>query len=228
MENRAKLPQSKIRNAMGDVYDKAFTFGERDQYLVRLERSKDGVSTEVYVTHRGMAEVLTADMKNFKWQLRANDPELEAIMLQRLMVRFGAKDVQAASAVAAVSAATSVPEPAGTARLQEAPNGGVIIVMNDAFDRSWRKVGLAIESAGLAVEDKNREKGTYFLRPIKIERSWLDALLWRANEVDNNNYRVNVKDGGAICEVSVTDQNGASNKITKQMAEGIFKHINKQ
>lgn len=235
-ENRAKIPKSTIRNVMGKVIDKAYSSGERDQYLVRLERSKTGVGTEVYITHRGMAEVSCAVGATApKWQMRPNDPELEAIMLQRLMVRFGASEDQAASVVAktgAVAAAeqaavTGVSEPAGTASLRETPSG-VIIVMNDAFDRAWRKVGLAIESAGgLAVEDKNREKGIYFLRPVKVEGGWLDSLkFWKSSEDTEHQYRVIVKDGGALCEVSVTDQNGASSAVTKQMTEAIYKHIN--
>lgn len=233
-ENRAKIPQGVVRDVIGKV---VYSSGERDQYLARLERSKDSVSTEVYITHRGMAEVFSADISAFKWQLRASEPELEAIMLQRLMMRFGASETQAASAVAAVNtpAAVSVPpaavvsEPAGTASLRETPEGGVVIVLNDAFDRSWRKVGLAIESAGLAVEDKNREKGIYFLRPVKVERSWLDSLkFWKSNVDTDNHYRVNIKDGGATCEMSITDQNGAGNTVTKQLVEAVYKYINKQ
>ena len=234
-ENRAKIPQSAIRDVIGKVFEKAYSSGERDQYLVRLERSKDGASTEVHITHRGMVETFSEDMTVSKWQMRANEPELEAIMLQRLMMRFGVSEAQAASAVAQTStaaAASAVPaagvfEPAGTASLREVADGGVIIVMNDAFDRSWRKVGLALEGAGLAVEDKNREKGIYFLRPVKIEKGWLDALMFWKSDVDtDNHYRVNVKDGGATCEVSITNQNGVSNAVTKQMVEAIYKHIN--
>jgi outer membrane protein assembly factor BamC len=230
-ENRAKIPQSTTRNVMGKVLDKAYSSGERDQYLARLERSKDGLATEIYITHRGMAEVLSPDTNTFKWQLRASEPELEAIMLQRLMLRFGASEAQADLAVAATgtmgSQAADVPEPAGTSSLREVPDAGVIIVMNDAFDRAWRKVGLAIDGAGLAVEDKNRDKGIYFLRPVKVEGSWLDSLkFWKSSEDAERQYRVNVKDGGAVCEVSVTDENGASNTLTKQMVEAIYKHIN--
>ena len=131
--------------------------------------------------------------------------------------------VAAASAVAAAG----VSEPAGTASLREVTEGGVVIVMNDAFDRSWRKVGLALEGAGLAVEDKNREKGTYFLRPIKVEKGWLDALMFWKSDVDtDNHYRVNVKDNGAMCEVSITNQSGVSNAVTRQMTEAVYKHIN--
>ncbi len=99
--------------------------------------------------------------------------------------------------------------------------------MNDAFDRSWRKVGLAIERAGLAVEDKDRVKGIYFLRPVKAESGWLNKLqFWKGSGDSNMRYRVNVKDGGTACEVSVTDQDGASDDATKQMIEAIYKNIN--
>jgi len=233
-ENRAKIPKSAIRNVIGKLFDSVYSSGERDQYLTRLERGKDGVSTEVYITHHGKEEVFSEDKTTSKWQARAYEPEMEAIMLQRLMVRFGVGEAQATSAVAATgvmaagSAPTgSTPEPAGTSSLREVSGGNVIIVVNDAFDRSWRRAGLAIESAGLAVEDKDREKGTYFLRPVKVQSGWLDKLkFWKDSEDAGKGYRVNVKDGGAACEVSVTDQDGASNKVTKQLTEAIYKYIN--
>ena len=241
-ENRAKIPQGGSHNEFNQEFSNAYSAGERDQYRTRLERSKDGVSTEVYITHRGIKEEFSATKGTSQWVARANDPELEAIMLQRLMVRFGASEAKAASAVAAVSSvvATSAvaaasaaminaPEPVGMASLREISGGSTIIVVNDAFDRSWRKVGLAIESAGLAVEDKDREKGTYFLRPVKLESSWLDKLMfWKSNEDTTRHYRVNVKDGGTSCEVSIVDQDGASNKVSKQMLEAIYKNINQQ
>ena len=136
----------------------------------------------------------------------------------------------AASAVAATTAApVNTIEPAGLASLREISGGNTVIVMNDPFDRSWRKVGLALESAGLVVEDRDREKGVYYLRPVKLDRSWLDKLMfWQSDEDKTRHYRVNVKDGGSTCEVSITDQTGASNKVSKQMLEAINKNINQQ
>jgi outer membrane protein assembly factor BamC len=241
-ENRAKAPQAGSHGGFNQEFSNAYTAGERDQYRTRLERSKDGMSTEVYITHRGIKEEFSAAKGTSQWVARANDPELEAIMLQRLMVRFGASEAKAASAVAAVStmaaasavaavspATLSAPEPVGMASLREIAGGNTIIVVNDAFDRSWRKVGLAIESAGLAVEDKDREKGIYFLRPVKLESGWLDKLkFWKSSEDTTRHYRVTVKDGGTSCEVSIIDQDGASNKVTKQMLEAIYKNINQQ
>jgi outer membrane protein assembly factor BamC len=228
-ENRARISQAANRNVLGEPFDNVNSPGERDQYLTRLERSKDGASTEVYITHRGIVEASTEDKGTTKWQARAADPEMEAIMLQRLMVRFGASEAQAANAVAAVSgtASGSAPEPVGTSSLREISGGDTIIVVNDAFDRAWRRVGLAIESAGLAVEDKDREKGTYYLRPIKAQSSWSDKLkFWKTSEQAGKGFRVNVKDGGATCEVSVTDPDGAGDKVTKRLTEEIYKFIN--
>jgi outer membrane protein assembly factor BamC len=238
VENKAKFPQTGFQNDSDSLIDRGiYSVGERDQYRTRLERSKNGANTEVYITHRGMEEVYSGDKRVSQWQARGNDPEKEAIMLQRLMVRFGSSEARAADALAAIPAtaaaikpaAVSTSEPAGTATLRELADGNTIIVMNDPFDRSWRKVGLAIESAGLAVEDKDREKGIYYLRPIKIELGWSDKLkFWKKSQDTNRHYRVNVKDSGTTCEVMITDQSGASNKTGKQMLEAMYKNINKQ
>lgn len=240
-ENRARITPGVSAN--DQEFSNAFTAGERDQYLTRLERGKDGVSTEVYITHRGIKEEFSEARHTSQWVARAHDPELEAIILQRLMVRFGVDKTKAAGAVAAVSttaAASAVAAvspailnapsgPVGMASLREISAGNTVVVVNDAFDRSWRKVGLALESAGLAVEDKDRDKGIYYLSPVRLESGWLDKLkFWKSNEDTTRHYRVNVKDGGTSCEVTVVDQDGASNKVSKQMLEAIYKNINQQ
>ena len=229
-ENRAKIPQGGIRNIVGKVFDNIYSSGERDQYRVRLERGKDDESTEVYITHRGMEEVLSADQNTSKWQARPNDPEMEAIMLQRLMARFGGGETRAASAAeTTTSSAVTVnaPGPAGAASLEEIFDGSKIIVMNDAFDRSWRRAGLAIERAGLAVEDRDRIRGIYFLKPANAEKGWMDKLMfWEDDEDTGRRYRVNIKDGGTVCEVSVTDQDGAKDETSGQILEAIYKNIN--
>jgi len=247
-ENRAKLPQTGSQGE-GDTSqdDNVYSVGERDQYTTRLERSKDGTSTGIYISQRGMEELFSKDKRVPKWEPRGNDPEREAIMLQRLMAYFGAdktraaKEVAAASMAVAVSApvgaggvaatgtAPAVSEPAGSASLRENADGSTRIVINDPFDRSWRKVGLAVESAGIAVEDKDRDKGIYYLKPVKLERGWLDKLkFWKKSEDTVNHYRVIVKDGGTSSDVSIVDQAGASNKVSKQMLEAVYKNITPQ
>ncbi|TAN83800.1 MAG: outer membrane protein assembly factor BamC [Gallionella sp.] len=228
-ENRAKIPQGGLRSIIGKLFDNLYSSGERDQYRTRLERGKDGVSTEIYITHRGMEEMADAEKNASVWRARANDPEMEAIMLQRLMLRFGGTRAQAASVKAGdgALAAANASGQAGAASMQETLDGSRIIVVNDAFDKSWRRVGLAIERAGLAVEDKDRVKGIYFLRPVKAENGWLDKLqFWKDSKDANKRYRVHVKDGGAASEVSVADQDGAGSEAAAQLLEAIYKNIN--
>ena len=229
-ENRAKVEQGVIRETISKVFDSLYSSGEKDQYRARLERGKDGVSTEVYITHHGMEEVLSSDQNTSKWQPRPSDPELEAIMLQKLMARFGASEGQASAAAsgepAAGSTTAAVSRGDGKASLQEIFDGSVIIVINDAFDRSWRRVGLAIERAGLAVEDKDRTRGIYLLRPVPAEKGWMDKLMFWEDSESDRRYRVNVRDGGAACEVSVTDQDGASDEAARKLIEAIYKNIN--
>ncbi len=38
--------------------------------------------------------------------------------------------------------------------------------MDENFDRAWRRVGLALDRVGFAVEDRDRSKGVYFFRYI--------------------------------------------------------------
>lgn len=219
-ENRAKIPEGGLRSIIGKVFDNLYSSNTRDQFRVRLERSRDGRSTEIYLTHRGTEEMLSADGSTSKWQPRPADPELEAEMLQRLMVRFGSTEAQAAAEVKGSAAG------AGGAQLQQVA-GGSIIVVNEPFDKTWRRVGLAIDRARLAVEDKDRIKGVYFLRSVKAEGGLLEKLkFWKDNADADKRYRVNVKDGGATCEVSVTDLNGESNSMSKQLIEEIYKNIN--
>jgi outer membrane protein assembly factor BamC len=246
-ENLAKLPVPAPKSAGSEAVNfGSYPIGERDQYVTRLERIKDGNSTEVHITQRGLAQVIPSGKTVAEWQPRGNDPEKEAIMLQRLMVRFGSSEDRAADelavnrSVTAVPSATvpapqvasqpsiAAPELPGTASLREIASGRTIIAINDTFDRAWRKVGLAIDSAGLGVEDKDREKGVYYLRPIKLETTWVDKLMfWKSNVDTSRHYRVYVKDGGASCEVSIADQNGASSKASNEMLDEIFKYISK-
>jgi outer membrane protein assembly factor BamC len=223
-ENRANIPQGAIRNVLGKVFDGLYSSNERDQYRIRLERSKDGASTEIYITQYGKEEIFSADQNTSKWQSRPNDPELEAELLQRLMVRFGGTPVQAA-VEAGDAGAVSMSN--GSASLVKVFDGSNVIVINDAFDKSWRRVGLAIERAGYVVEDKDRTRGVYFLRTVKVEKGWMDKLeFWKSDEDADLRYRVNVKDGGASCEVSVTDQNGAHGDATRERIDAIYKNIN--
>ncbi len=228
-ENRAKLPQGMIRNAIGRLLDQLYSTGERDKFRTRLERTADGKGTEIYISHRGLEEVLVATASNSPvndsrpvWQSRASDPELEAEFLRRLMVRFGVDDASASRQVA------SVPK-IERAKLVKTADGSGAIEMDEPFDRACRRVGLALDRIGFTVEDRDRSKGFYFVRYVVPEIDAAagkkdDGLLsklafWRSSKRDAKpeQYRVLVKgadndaDKGET-QVSVLNTSGAAEK----------------
>jgi outer membrane protein assembly factor BamC len=182
------------------------------------------------VTYRGKVEVFSADKTSSRWQDRPVDPEIEAIMLQRLMVRLGATELQATASVqGAQGAAVQATQLQGTVSLREISGGKTVILIGDTFDRTWRKVGLAIEESSLTLEDKDREKGIYFLQLPQAKKGLIDKLkFWSDSEEANKHYRVSVTDGGESCEVSVADQDGVQSKTAKQVVELLYKNLEKK
>lgn len=167
-ENRAKLPQDFIRRTVGKVFDGLYSTGERDRFRTRLERRPDG-GTDIYVTHRGMVEVYPdkTERDTTVWQPRPSDPELEVEFLRRLMVQLGA-DVEQADAAAAAARAQPAPQDRAGG-LERGPDGHARLVIADDFERAWRRVGLALDRGGFAVEDRDRSRGVYFVRYIDPE-----------------------------------------------------------
>lgn len=224
LENRAKIPQEGVRSWLGKVFDNLYSSGIRDQYRIRLERSKDGNSTEIRITHRGMEEVLTSDSNTSKWQARPADPEMEAIMLQRLMVRLGGTATQAQAIV--TSEVEKAPAGSGEAKLQEIYDGSQVILIRDSFDKSWRRVGLSIEKSGMTIDDKDRTSGVYLLRHGAVEESWLDKLkFWQDKPDANARYRVTVRETNGVCEVSAGDQDGSSTEASKKLLESLYQNL---
>ena len=162
-ESRARIPQGGVRGLLSKAFDTLYSTSERDKYRTRLERSPDGTSTEIYISHRGMQELYTTREPTSStpgqtaWQPRPPDPELEAEFLRRLMVRLGARD-EKAKALAAVAA------PQQRADIVKANDGTERLQVHEPFDRAWRRVGLALDRVGFTVEDRDRQKGLYFVR----------------------------------------------------------------
>jgi len=158
-ENRAKIPQDFIRNTLGKVFDGLYSSGERDKYRTRLERNPAG-GTEIYISHRGTQEVVTgAQSDSTMWTNRNSDPNLEAIFLAKLMTKLGGTADEAAAKTAVDNAAVQVQHATIVGE-----GAGRYIRTDEGFDRTWRRVGLALDRAGFTVEDRDRVNGVYFVR----------------------------------------------------------------
>ena len=226
-ENRAKIPQGGLRSVIGKVFSKLYSSGEKDSYRTRLERKKEGASTEIYVRHRGMAEVFTAnDKSNTAWQPQPSDPEMEAAMLQLLMVRLGGSVTQ--SAVADTSSETLGKV---TPKLEVFANGGNVLLLNEPFDKCWRRVGLALEKVGLSVADKDRAQGQYFINmnsKQSEQKTWAERLkFWRQKPVIKPElYQVRVYELNSVCRVNAINKDESKDQTTTQILQMLYKEIN--
>lgn len=211
-ENRAKLPQDFIRNTLGKVFDSLYSTGERDKFRTRLERRPDG-GTEVYISHRGMVEVVTGGKSggagdSTVWQPRPADPELEAEFLRRLMVKLGVTQEQSKALVAA---GVTTRQTSRVAAVNNLP----VVQIDEGFERAWRRVGLALDRTGFTVEDRDRSQGTYFVRYVepltdKREPGFFSKLFSSSTPVVKPlKYRISLKSQGENTTVSVLNEQGA-------------------
>jgi len=217
-ENRAKIPQDPIRNVLGKYLDQIYSSGERDKFRTRLERTPDGKGTEIYISHRGVVEQIVnsrtgTGYDGTVWQPRPPDPELEAEFLRRLMVKLGADDTRAKAQITAPGKRDE------RAKLVTASDGGTALDVSEPFDRTWRRVGLALDRVGFTVEDRDRSKGIYFVRYVdpvvdgNQSKSFLSKLaFWRSDEpAKAAQYRIVVKSGDpAASRVEVLNKDGAA------------------
>lgn len=119
--------------------------GLRDRFRLRIARTANPGTSEVTLTHAG----LSGD------KARPNDPELEAGMLLALMQHIGLQR----KAAQAVLTGT----PAERARLTQV-QGLPVLALNDNLDSAWRRVGISLDRLELAVSDRDRSKGVYYIR----------------------------------------------------------------
>ena len=231
-ENRAKLPGDGVRGMLGKMLDSVYSTAERDKFRTRIEKGEGG-STELYISHRGMYEIyVTEGRDQTKWQPRPPEPELEAEMLRRLMVRLGATDAQ----VKAQSAKAPVAEE--KARLSRANDGSGSLEVQEGFDRTWRRVGLALDRVGFTVEDRDRSQGLYFVRYVELDtqtkkddKGLMSKLMfWKsdATKVDPGaRYRIYIKAvGGAAGNAStvqvLTREGGVDKSETSKRILGLL------
>jgi outer membrane protein assembly factor BamC len=219
-ETRAQLPQNLLQRSLSKVTDHLGDTGERDLYRTRIERTASG--TEIYISHRGAIQAYADTSKAAtRWQPRANDPQLEAEMLSRLMQQISTPDQQAGSVnlatAPAAAPANDTPVPPARARALSDRSGAALQV-DDEFDRAWRRVGAALDRSGFTVEDRDRALGMYYVRYVdpklagKEEPGFFARLFSDAKKEDlrGARYQINVKADGRSSVVSVLDSQGVA------------------
>lgn len=224
-ENRAKIPESWLRQALGAVLEQAWDSGEREKFRTRVERVNG--HTEIYVSHRQMLEKrVGGDGSQVQWQNGKEDPGLNAAMLARMMVYLGTDVDNARKLVQQAEAAPQKPAVQQDVRAQ-----GAQLIVSEPFDRAWRRVGVALDGGGFSVEDRDRSAGDYYVRYFdtdtgeKIDQPGFFSRMFSGDKkAEAPQYRIHLSASGDQTSVTVLDAKGQrDNSATAQRLLSVLK-----
>lgn len=181
--------------------------GVLDKFRLRLEPAGNGEQTLLFLTHRGMQEVVDDGEEGPTWAYRRPDPELEAEMQQRLLSFLGRE------------LSGEVAGAPGLAELHQ-QDGAPVLSVAERFPRAWRRTGLALDRVGVIIVDRDRSRGVYYIRlpDSFVSEQRLGRAVPRELRValEEGNGRTGVRlrasDGGAVAP-------GVAERFLSQLAE---------
>ena len=192
---------------------------DKTKFRTRLEKGSQANSTEIFISHRnregidseavqaiararaGTYDPSTAySIPEYKSDDEKKEPtlpgdseltevdlEVNAEIMRRLLVFLGMQDLDATKII-------EKPEVIVKARLIN--KNGPSIELYEPFDRSWRRVSIALDMIGFLTEDRDRSKGLYYVtytdidigeadKKAKEEEGWLDSIdFWSDDEAE--------------------------------------------
>jgi len=176
---------------------------------MRLERGEKTGTTELFITHQGVEEIVVSggEEGTTKWGPRPQDPGMESEMLKRMMVFLGVQPDRAERMMAEQ-------EPARVrAELIQQESGQATLVLHDDYSESWRNVGIVLDRVDFAVEDRDRLQGIYYVRykdPLKGQKKgFLSGLaFWSDDDEGAKRYQIKLSDDGADTRAVVLNADG--------------------
>ncbi len=221
--------------------DKLNSLQNRQKFRTRIDRGVEQGTTEIYMSHRAVSNVPddgkvkvrtiagevemgyapTKTKRTGADESRAMAEDIDAELLRRLMVRLGVEEKKSRTIIANAS-------PELRASINKESDGTLSLSTNDAFDRAWRRVGLALDRVGFVVEDRDRSNGVFYVRYTdndideapKEKKGLLESLkFWGDDKTDKdgnkkrksgeNQYQVKVESSSSNNSlITITDKDG--------------------
>jgi outer membrane protein assembly factor BamC len=141
-------------NALTRAFASLQSTGLRDKFRIRIEPGRAAGTSEVYVSHLGLEEVLTGNIDSgpsSTWQPRATDLQAESEFLSALMTSFGMSEQVAKDQVGTAATGSAVKVKDG------------LLLQQQDMDQAWRRVGQALDRSAFAIEDRDRARGVYYV-----------------------------------------------------------------
>jgi outer membrane protein assembly factor BamC len=192
---------------------------EKTKFRTRIEKGSQIDSTEIYISHRKRDGVDTEAMERINRALEGTynpstvyqipeyksdddpkepvpsgdieltevDMQINAEIMRRLLVFLGMQDLDAKE---------RIEKPQVIVKAKLVNDNGKAIELYEPFDRSWRRVSIALDMIGFLTEDRDRSKGLYYVtytdldigeadKKAKEEEGWLDSIdFWSDDETE--------------------------------------------
>jgi len=162
---RTRIENGVEKNTSEIYISQRSVVGMDDEAKERIKRLKEGsYSTDIYKIKEYVAggeEEAKEITDKLQKEMNMDEYEINAEILRRLMTKLGMTNLDAEKVLAN-------PVERKNATLVENKQGNYLL-LNDAFDRSWRKLSLALDIIGFVTEDKNRSEGIFYVKYKDIE-----------------------------------------------------------
>lgn len=215
--------------------DKLNSLQNRQKFRTRIDRGVEPDTTEIYMSHRAVSNVPddgkvkvrtlagevemgyapTKTKRTGAEESRATAEDIDAELLRRLMVRLGVEEKKSRTIIANAS-------PELRASINKESDGTLSLSTNDAFDRAWRRVGLALDRIGFVVEDRDRSRGIFYVRYTdndidelpKEKKGLLETLKFWDNDKTDKDGNKKRKSGDTQYQVKVENAGSSNSLIT--------------
>ena len=185
--------------------------GMDDEAKERIKRMKEGsYTTDIYKIQEYVpdgeeeAQEITEKLQK---EMNMDEYEINAEILRRLMTKLGMTDFDAKKVL-------ENPIEKKNATFVKNKRGNYLL-LSDPFDRSWRRLSLALDIIGFITEDKNRSEGIFYVKyknldlegPKKKNKGLIDKLaFWEDDEEEEQRIKeeeenLNNSEGAAKLEV---------------------------
>lgn len=211
-------------NALTRMFASLHSTGLRDKFRIRIEAGRAAGTSEVYVSHQGLEEViLGSSSPTTIWQPRATDFQAESQQLAALMTSFGTGEQDAKDQVGAV-----VLTPKGIAKTKD----GLLLQQQD-LEQSWRRVGQALDRSGFVVEDRDRHLGVFYVHDRSVTGAGKKGSLFGSwlkfgenQEVYEDRFQVALKTAEGGTNLKVLNVKGE--RPESRSGERLFDYLQQQ
>lgn len=224
----------------------------RYKFKIYSEPNPQPGVTSLYVDNEQQEQVAQSD-GNLVWTDRDKSQDAERMMAGELNVYFNGEAAQAYAQQSSSSPAVSTPAteqsqapistPApvassgqgGLAQIQDLGNNKILLAIPEEYTLAWRRIGEALQRAGLVINGSDQEKGLYHItyRGTKKDTGWTAKLkklkFWGKDENEGVAYQVALTGVGEKTEIVILDENGgwADNDTTEKILSMIQTQYNR-